>query len=358
MNTTARLHPALLIHTAPVGEARRLVAQVSASRAPLVFNHPLALSALALLPGEFDRVSAGAAWRSGGVDDSHHDALWSAFCDAGVFIDASDEPADGWWERLGWREAATYHSATRDYPFVQMDSRGAWATDAGRMDIYREQSPAPSEYLTRAAAAQVQLERAGVRESPDDRLAQMSEEDRTGIAGLGLLLDVCFGERAHLIAAGDARCVLKSIPSGGARHPTEVYVAALTMSGLPQGIYHYNVEHHRLDCVRVGDHSAQLAHATFDLFVKHDRPPLAVVLFTSNVARAMWRYRDPRSFRAVLVDVGHAVAAYRYAARILGFRTYALQKMRDAVVADMLGVDRITQPPLYAATLVAPAADG
>jgi hypothetical protein len=72
----------------------------------------------------------------------------------------------------------------------------------------------------------------------------------------------------------------------------------------------------------------------------------------------MWRYRDPRSFRAVLVDVGHAVAAYRYAARILGFRTYALQKMRDAVVADMLGVDRITQPPLYAATLVAPAADG
>ena len=52
----------------------------------------------------------------------------------------------------------------------------------------------------------------------------------------------------------------------------------------------------------------------------------AAVVFTSLVERAMWRYRDPRSFRAILVDVGHAVMAYRHVARTLGFRTYAYQK--------------------------------
>jgi SagB-type dehydrogenase family enzyme len=355
VSATQRLHPALLIHTTHVGKRRRLVAQVSASRAPLVFNHPLALTALALLPGDFDRLSAGEAWREGGVEDRDHDALWAAFSDAGLFVDGAGDPSDRWWATLGWREAHAYHWSTRDYPFLQMDQPAAWATDARRMNGYRDRARAPAEYLNLGTDAHVDLVRLGPNVSPDDRLAGMATADRLGKDGLGLLLDVCFGERGQLMAAGDTRCVLKSIPSGGARHPTEVYVASLAMPGVPAGIYHYNVEHHRLCALRNGDHRAELEQATCDLFVKHDRPPVAALFFTSLVERAMWRYRDPRSFRAILFDVGHAVAAYRYAARILGFRTYAAQKMRDREVAELLGVDPVVQPPLYAATLVPPA---
>jgi hypothetical protein len=43
--------------------------------------------------------------------------------------------------------------------------------------------------------------------------------------------------------------------------------------------------------------------------------------------------------------------AYRQVARLLGFKTYALQKMRDAEVARLIGVDQTVQPPLYAGTL-------
>jgi SagB-type dehydrogenase family enzyme len=341
------LHPSLLVHTAWIAGSRRLVAQADASRPPLVLRSPVALAALAALPARFDRRSADAAWREAGVGEEAREQLWQAFSHAGLFADAGDEPA--WWERLEWREAWAYHAATRDYPFVQMDERGAVARDTERMRSYQEEAPAPPVYQHVGADA-VELPRP--RAAPDELLERMAPEQRLGVEGLSLLLDVCFGERGRMLVASGDTCLLKSIPSGGGRHPTEVFVAAFELHGLAPGIYHYDVEHHRLEQVRAGQQRDAFAQATFDLFTRYREPPAAALAFTALVERAMWRYRDPRSFRAVLVDVGHAVAAYRHVARLLGFRTFAYPKLRDGEVAELLGVDPWAQPALYVGTLV------
>jgi SagB-type dehydrogenase family enzyme len=334
-----------------VAGRRRVVAQVSASQSPLILNDPLAWSSLHALPREFDRESAGAAWRAAGIPSAVQDELWSAFLGAGLFIEASrDGPS--WWDEFGWREARAYHEATRDYPFLQMDQPGAFARDARRMREYRSEGPPPGAYQRIGADAVVELPRLSDHESPDSWLANMAEDDRRAREGVGLLLDVCFGVRGRVTVADGSTCLLKSIPSGGARHPTEVFFSAFDVRGIPPGLYHYDVDHHHLRRVRKGQLRDSFAHATFDLFAKHETPPAAALVFTSRVERAMWRYRDPRSFRAVLVDVGHAVMAYRHVARLLGFRTYALQKMRDSEVAEILRLDRRVQPPLYVGTLV------
>ena len=345
-----RLHPGLLVHAAPIGGSRRLIAQADAGRQPLALNHPAALTALSALPSEFDRREAAGAWADAGVPADAHAQLWEAFESAGLLVDAEHDAGE-WWGELGWAEARTYHLSTRDYPFLQMDEPGAFARDGERMEGYRAVAPSPSPYQ-RVGDSTIELPGLGEGQSADEHLARLDADDRLGLPGLGLLLDVCFGERGRLLAAGGATCLLKSIPSGGARHPTEIFVAAFDLPGLPAGIYHYEVEHHRLGLVAEGDRGAEFAGATFDLFDKHPRRPAAALVFTSLVERAMWRYRDPRSFRAILADVGHAVAAYRTVARMIGFRTYALQKMRDREVAALLGVDPLVQPPLYAGTLV------
>jgi len=354
VNASRRLHPSLLVHSAQLAGRRRLVAQASSSSPPLVLNDPAALAALTVLPARFDRADAGEAWAAAGISERHHEQLWSAFLAAGLLVDDC-QGGGSWWSELGWQEAGAYHLATRDYPFLQMDAADAFAVDARRMDSYRAGSPAPPVYLQRAATASIELDAVGEKRSPDELAAEMSAQDRLGLPGLGLLLDVCFGERGSVQTAGGVSCLLKSIPSGGARHPTEVYLASLDLRGVPGGVYHYNVQHHRLDRLRDGDDREALMHATYDLFVKQPRAPSALLIFTSVVERAMWRYRDPRSFRAILLDVGHAVAAYRHAARTLGFRTYACQKMRDGEIADLLDIDPVLQPPLYAASLVSPA---
>jgi len=310
-----QLHPALLVHTTWLAGRRRLVAQASAGRPPLILNSPLALSALGALPDAFDRGSAGAAWRDAGIPQEGHDELWAGFDSAGLFAKLS-ENGTSWWDELGWQEARTYHEATRDYPFLQMDQRDGFAQDAERMDEYRGEAPAPSVYQHLGHDA-IGLARPGRDESHDEWLKRMPAGDRRGREGVGLLLDVCFGERGQIKVAGQGRCLLKSIPS-----------------------------------VRGGQYRDAVAQATLDLFTKHQTPPSAVLVFTSRVERSMWRYRDPRSFRAILVDVGHAVMAYRYVARELGFRTYAYQKMRDRQVAELVGVDRVVQPPLYVGSLV------
>jgi SagB-type dehydrogenase family enzyme len=339
------------VHTTWLAGRRRLVAQASAARPPLVLNHPLALSALNALPEEFDRDSAAAAWAAAGVPQDAGDELWTGFLAAGLLADASPNGAS-WWDELGWREARTYHEATRDYPFIQMNEPGAFKRDAERMDGYGDEAPAPPVYQRAGNGEAVELPRLGSGESPDEWLGRLTADDRLGREGLGLLLDVCFGERGRITIAGGSTCLLKSVPSGGARHPTEVFLALFDLPGIAAGVYHYDVEHHRLELVRDGQHRDSFARATLDLFAKSQTPPAAALVFTSRVERSMWRYRDPRSFRAILVDVGHCVMAYRQVARMLGFRTYALQKMRDREVAELLRIDRLNQPPLYAGTLV------
>ncbi len=337
------------MHTAWLAGRRRLVAQASSARPPLVLNDPVALSALAALPREFDRHGAQTAWTAAEIPERAHDELWGAFEAAGLFTESEE---GSWWDEFGWREARAYHEATRDYPFIQMDEPGALASDTARMHEYRSEEPAPPLYQHLGGSDTIQLVRPGANASPDEWLEGMTAADRRGHEAVGLLLDVCFGERGHLIGADGGKALLKSIPSGGARHPTEVFLAAFEVDGIPAGAYHYDVEHHRLEQVRGGQLRDAFADATLDLFTKHEAPPAAALVFTSLVERAMWRYRDPRSFRAILVDVGHAVMAYRRVARMLGFRTYAYQKMRDSEVADLLRVDRVTQPPLYVGTLV------
>jgi len=233
-----------------------------------------------------------------------------------------------------------------------MDERGAFAHDAARMERYRGEDEPPASYQRLPADLVVDLPRWDGRESPDDWLARMPEDERRGLEGMGLLLDLCFGERGRVAVAGGGSCLLKSIPSGGARHPTEVFLAAFDLAGIAPGVYHYDVERHRLDRIRPGQQRSTFAHATYDLFDKHASAPVGALVFTSLVERAMWRYRDPRSFRAILVDVGHAVMAYRRVARMLGFHTYSYQKMRDREMADLVRVDRFAQPPLCVGTLV------
>ncbi len=346
------MHPALLVHTTWIAGRRRLVAQAWAGRAPLILNHPSALAALAALPEAFDRAGAGAAWEAAGLSPEAAGQLWDALDQAGLLTEPGDSP-DGWWDDLDWGEARVYHRATRDYPFLQMDERQAFADDAQRMEDYRDEAPPPALYQHLGSDGVVALPaRLGDDDSPDERLEGLSTEERRSLPGIGLLLDVCFGERGQISVAARGRCLLKSIPSGGARHPTEVFLAAFDVPGLEPGVYHYDVEHHRLERVREGQLRGEFAAATLDLFARHDEPPAALLVFTSLVERAMWRYRDPRSFRAIMVDVGHAVTAYRRAARALGFRTYAYQKMNDREVAGLVGVDPVAQPPLYTGTLV------
>jgi SagB-type dehydrogenase family enzyme len=134
-----------------------------------------------------------------------------------------------------------------------------------------------------------------------------------------------------------ARWALRCNPSSGNLHPTEGYLimpsAAAPVSGVPAGVYHYVSRDHALERRAALDEASARALAGL-------LPPDAVLIGLSSVHwREAWKYGE-RAFRYCQHDVGHAIAAVRYAAAAIGYRAVLLEDLGDADVAALLGLSR------------------
>lgn len=347
-------HPQLLVYPLAFdADDRIMVAETSSARAPLMLRDPRVAHAITLLPDRGTRAEITVRWRAEKSLRPIVDHLWTALIAEDILVPADEALARAAaWRSYDWDEAYRYHASTRDYPFLQMDREGAFAADDARMEEYIAVSPPPLITVDLPAERSVPLRKIAEGESADALLEAMPPEQRRGPEGLALLMDVCFGERTRRPFAVQGDFLRKAIPSGGARHPTEAFLAMFPGSGAEPGIYHYNVARHRLDLLRAGDFSAELREASFDLFDKFHQEPFGLIVFCSLVERAMWRYRDARSARAPFIDVGHTLMAYRTVIHRLGIGGYTYQKFRDRQIAELLDVNVERLTPLFLGSLV------
>ena len=106
----------------------------------------------------------------------------------------------------------------------------------------------------------------------------------------------------------------KTSPSGGSRHPTELYLQVV--DGLRARTFYVDPAARRVvsmdDDMDADGISRAWDHCEGDGRVN--------VIVTSRFARNMYRYREPRTFRTVFLDVGHVVGTLRLAAGELGLR--------------------------------------
>ncbi|MBX9686239.1 MAG: SagB/ThcOx family dehydrogenase [Candidatus Obscuribacterales bacterium] len=253
------------------------------------------------------------------------------------------------WEKNGWPEAGVYHEGTRDYPFVDMSRKDAFNRDNERMKEYESDWTAPDCYQTFSAVKSISLTK--LDGQTKDYLASRSQ-NRDKLRDLSVFFDFCFGERLRLEHAYDEQNFLqleslrKTIPSGGGRHPTEAFFLVLDNGiGLEAGLYHYNVKNNSLDLLKQ-DLIAE------DLGFEGEKAQ-ALLILTSICERAMWRYRDPRSWRAIVIDIGHAEEMGRLIASALGYEIRQHRLFDAEKIAALLGVDPFRQPPMSLASLSA-----
>lgn len=143
---------------------------------------------------------------------------------------------------------------------------------------------------------------------------------------LGALLELSLGLSAWK-EYGPDRWALRCNPSSGNLHPTEAYVMARGIDGLEDGVYHYASRSHALE-QRCHDTTQQRA-AQSGLWIG----------LTSIHWREAWKYGE-RAFRYCQLDVGHALAALRYAAGVLGWQLRLVAACDDQRLGRMLGIDR------------------
>jgi SagB-type dehydrogenase family enzyme len=125
---------------------------------------------------------------------------------------------------------------------------------------------------------------------------------------------------------GPDRWALRANPSSGNLHPVEAYVLAQSLTGLPDGLYHYAADDHAL---------AQRAAAP-----PQPCGPARLWLGLSSVQwREAWKYGE-RAFRYCELDVGHALGAVRYAAAVLGWQAHLVTGLTHAELGALMGLDR------------------
>ena len=128
----------------------------------------------------------------------------------------------------------------------------------------------------------------------------------------------------------DSRWALRVNPSSGNLHPTEAYVVR------GGRVSHYAPREHALEQRTVLEPAAWAAFAP--------EPDGFLVALTSIHWREAWKYGE-RAFRYCQHDTGHAIAALRFAAAMLGWRLRLLPQWSDAGVATLLGIDRLDDFP-------------
>jgi SagB-type dehydrogenase family enzyme len=244
-----------------------------------------------------------------------------------------------------WLPQAGYHFATRDVAFA---SPRRWRQLACEL---LAESPQPDLFKTYPGRQQVRLPAPAAGESDflGILLARRTHREFSGasvpLAQISALLRYAWGVTGELHSPNFGRLLRKTSPSGGARHPGEVYLAALDVEGLPPGLYHYNVRDHALEELRRGQLRDRLQE--YAVGQRHVGRASAVFVMTALWPRSMWKYRTPRAYRVVTLDAGHLAQTFCLVATWLGLAPFTTAALRDSALEDALGIDGVTESVLY-----------
>ena len=129
---------------------------------------------------------------------------------------------------------------------------------------------------------------------------------------------------------------LRTAPSGGARHPLELYAFVNNVAGLAPGAYHYLALEDKLE--RLGCRANQADQLTFALagqeFAGH--APVCLV-WTAVPYRSEWRY-DDHAHKDILLDAGHSCENVYLACEELKLGCCALAAYDQEAMDELLGL--------------------
>jgi SagB-type dehydrogenase family enzyme len=180
---------------------------------------------------------------------------------------------------------------------------------------------------------------------------QFSKQDVT-LEAVSQLLSLVWGVTGYSYSSLFGRSLQKTSPSGGARHPGEVYLMALRVKGLRPGLYHYHPAHHHLK--RIGMNATRGRAWLYCARQDYVRDAAALFIMTAIFRRTMWKYHLARAYRVVLLDAGHLCQTFCLVATWLGLAPFCTAALKDTLIEEDLGIDGIRESVLYVAGIGLP----
>jgi SagB-type dehydrogenase family enzyme len=175
------------------------------------------------------------------------------------------------------------------------------------------------------------------------------------LSSLATMLGLTWGVQRWIPIPGIGKLALKTSPSGGALHPTEVYVVARRVKGLEPGVYHYEADRHQLALLGRGATSRQMSEYLAGQWWFGSAA--ALVIMTAVFKRTQWKYQFPRAYRTVLAEAGHFCQTFCLVATSLGLAPFCSMALSESRIEKDLKIDGVTEGVIYAAGVGHPPLD-
>ncbi len=253
--------------------------------------------------------------------------------------------------------AAILHFGTKDMPFTNSDEE-----EIRRLRSYMEESAQPNFFKSLSGRHSSRTRPLPKVASANSSFINVLLQRRThrefspaplDLERLAALLQYTWGVTGFINNWLLGALPLKTSPSAGARHPCEVYVLALRISGLPKGLYHYGADRHVLE--RISTQVSREKASEYCAGQAWTEGAAALFLTTAVFPRSMWKYRYSRAYRAVLADAAHLCQTFCLVATYLGLAPFCTMALKDSLIEQDLGIDGITESILYVAGVGLPA---
>lgn len=159
---------------------------------------------------------------------------------------------------------------------------------------------------------------------------------------------ICWAAQGVRQIAPSGAALLRTVPSGGARHPFELYLLVLRAAGIEPGLYRYLSLSHELCQLVAGDMREAAVAACGGQRMAGECG--AVLSLTAVPYRAEWRY--PLVWpKLILLDAGHVMQNVYLAAEACRLGCCAVAAYDQRALDSLLKVDGERQFAVYAAAV-------
>ncbi len=147
---------------------------------------------------------------------------------------------------------------------------------------------------------------------------------------------------------GEIAYHLRTVPSGGARHPFETYLVINRVEGIKPGLYRFLAVEHKLLPLREGDGFAAAMHAA--CYGQKQIGEAAVVFIWAAIPyRTEWKY-SIISHKMIAIEAGHICQNLYLAVESIGAGACANLGYHQARVDRLIGVDGKDEFAVYVAS--------
>ena len=264
-------------------------------------------------------------------------------------------PAIKHWVQRGWTDALILHLKTRNilYEDEQYSDPERYKNEKLRALISREE--VPSFWKLYPDAKRIELPQAS--HLPQDRtfseilLSRRSNQPwqnrSTPVEELSNIFHYANLELVQL--RQKAESMLHEAPEAllnSSFCALETYLMAFNVDSVAAGIYHYDPKSHALEMMQEGDKQKELVK----MCIGQPNPLRSSFALVISVVweRYMFRYRHPRAYRNLLVNVSELAQKYLILATTYRYSQFLTPAFDDLYADHLFGLNGYEEAPIYA----------